>query len=265
MSKSIDLTGQKFGRLIVLERYGSNRKNVALWKCQCDCGNIKIARSDMLRCGNTKSCGCLMLDRARETSIKNKNKRYNENYYEEHGDVTYLFDKSRQHYAIIDTSIIPFVKDFYWKKGNNGYWITQVKNSKNIKLLHVFVHSHYHGNNKDALKDIDHKDRNVDNNTCDNLRLVTRRENIANRIRNPITFNKKWQKYIAQITYCEVHYYLGGYVNKADADALYKYAHKLFYKECSPYFNENIDVSHIKMTKTTKEALERIDNITTIK
>lgn len=219
----------------------------------------------MLRCGNTKSCGCLMLDRARETSIKNKNKRYNENYYEEHGDVTYLFDKSRQHYAIIDTSIIPFVKDFYWEKGNNGYWITQVKNSKNIKLLHVFVHSHYYGNNKDTLKDIDHKDRNVDNNTCDNLRLVTRRENIANRIRNPITFNKKWQKYIAQITYCEVHYYLGGYVNKADADALYKYAHKLFYKECSPYFNENIDVLHIEMTKTTKETLERIENITTIK
>lgn len=59
--------------------------------------------------------------------------------------------------------------------------------------MHVFVYRHYHGNNKNALKDIDHKDRNTDNNTCNNLRLVTRRENIANRIRNPITFNKKWQ------------------------------------------------------------------------
>lgn len=265
MSKSIDLTGQKFGRLIVLERYGSNKKNVALWKCQCDCGNVKIVRSDMLRNGHTKSCGCLMLDKTRETSIENKNKRCNENYYEEHGDVTYLFDRCKQHHTIIDTSLVPLIKDFYWKKGYNGYWITQTKNNRNVQLLHTFVYRYYHGDIADISKDIDHKDRNVDNNTSVNLRLVTRRENIANRIRNPITFNKKWQKYIAQITYCEVHYYLGGYVNKADADALYKYAHKLFYKECSPYFNENIDVSHIEMTKTTKETLKRIENITAIK
>ena len=206
-----------------------------------------------------------MIDKAKETSVENKNKRYSENYYEECEDVTYLFDKSRQHCTTIDTSIVPFIKDFYWKKGRNGYWITQTKNSENIQLLHTFVYKHNHGDIPNKSKDIDHKDRSVDNNTSANLRLITRRENIANRIRNPITFNKKWQKYIAQITYCEVHYYLGGYVNKADADALYKYAHKLFYKECSPYFNENIDVSHIKMTKTTKETLERIENITTIK
>lgn len=47
MSKYIDLTGQRFGRLIVLERdydyvkeHNLKTKNI-YWKCQCDCGTIK--------------------------------------------------------------------------------------------------------------------------------------------------------------------------------------------------------------------------------
>ena len=47
-----DLTGQRFGKLIVLER--SNNK----WKCQCDCGNIKEVSTGNLTNGTTKSCGC---------------------------------------------------------------------------------------------------------------------------------------------------------------------------------------------------------------
>ena len=44
--------------MIVLERAGSHNGN-ALWKCQCDCGNIKIINGINLRNGDTKSCGCL--------------------------------------------------------------------------------------------------------------------------------------------------------------------------------------------------------------
>ena len=39
MGKLIDLTGQRFGSLVVLERDLSNKKN-AKWLCQCDCGEI---------------------------------------------------------------------------------------------------------------------------------------------------------------------------------------------------------------------------------
>lgn len=60
MGRLIDLTGQRFGRLTVLER----DKNVsstkgAYWICQCDCGNKKSISSGSLRQGLTKSCGCL--------------------------------------------------------------------------------------------------------------------------------------------------------------------------------------------------------------
>lgn len=56
--KVIDLTGERFGRLTVIERVGTkNRKSV--WECKCECGNIKEVVSNNLISGNTKSCGCL--------------------------------------------------------------------------------------------------------------------------------------------------------------------------------------------------------------
>ena len=57
----IDLTGQKFGLLTVLERDDAieDGKRDARWKCKCECGNIKTIRSSNLRNGTTTSCGCL--------------------------------------------------------------------------------------------------------------------------------------------------------------------------------------------------------------
>lgn len=54
-----DLTGQRFGKLIVLSREENNRYNHICWKCQCDCGGIIIVDSANLRNGNTTSCGCI--------------------------------------------------------------------------------------------------------------------------------------------------------------------------------------------------------------
>lgn len=56
-----DLTGQRFGKLIVL-KMGEKSKNDRHrhWICQCDCGNItKPIPSDKLKNGNTTSCGCI--------------------------------------------------------------------------------------------------------------------------------------------------------------------------------------------------------------
>lgn len=60
MGKFIDLTGQRFGKLTVLERvYPPNRKS-AYWKCLCDCGNEKVVKGGNLTSGNISSCGCLL-------------------------------------------------------------------------------------------------------------------------------------------------------------------------------------------------------------
>lgn len=58
MGKLIDLTGQRFGRLTVLERAWS-RKGQLFWRCKCDCGRICDVQGSSLRNGRTKSCGCL--------------------------------------------------------------------------------------------------------------------------------------------------------------------------------------------------------------
>lgn len=60
--KTSDLIGQKFGRLMVIEKYPSSLKDRyrTRWLCRCDCGNTKIARVDTLLNGDCKSCGCLI-------------------------------------------------------------------------------------------------------------------------------------------------------------------------------------------------------------
>lgn len=52
-----DLTGQKFGRLVVLEYIEGT--SPTSWRCKCDCGNEVIVRGANLKSGNTSSCGCL--------------------------------------------------------------------------------------------------------------------------------------------------------------------------------------------------------------
>lgn len=58
-NKFVDLTGQKFGRLTVLSRYEENNRRYAQWLCKCDCGNTKIVRTDLLKSGGVRSCGCI--------------------------------------------------------------------------------------------------------------------------------------------------------------------------------------------------------------
>ncbi|KKK62534.1 hypothetical protein LCGC14_3003380 [marine sediment metagenome] len=63
MGKLIELSGKRFGRLKVIARAKSETGHGkhAHWKCVCNCGNMSVVRSNLLRTGNTQSCGCLVL------------------------------------------------------------------------------------------------------------------------------------------------------------------------------------------------------------
>lgn len=69
--KTIDETGNRYGRLTVICRAGSTKGGVARWLCKCDCGGETVTQGYDLRSGRTKSCGCL----EHETRIKNGHKR----------------------------------------------------------------------------------------------------------------------------------------------------------------------------------------------
>lgn len=55
---SPDLTGNKYGKLTVLNKYKTINREI-YWTCQCDCGNVINIRGITLTRGDTKSCGCL--------------------------------------------------------------------------------------------------------------------------------------------------------------------------------------------------------------
>ena len=58
-SRLIDLTGQRFGNLTVLERSENDLWGGVQWLCQCDCCTEVIVARSHLKSGHTKSCGCL--------------------------------------------------------------------------------------------------------------------------------------------------------------------------------------------------------------
>ena len=64
--KFIDLTGKKFGRLIVIKRVDNDKWRNTRWLCKCDCEVEKIVYGRSLREGDTKSCGCLQREIARD-------------------------------------------------------------------------------------------------------------------------------------------------------------------------------------------------------
>lgn len=71
-SRLIDLTGQRFGRLTVIER--SDKKSVngnARWICQCDCGKTVDVDSQNLRMGTTRSCGCFRSEKLKKLVVHN--------------------------------------------------------------------------------------------------------------------------------------------------------------------------------------------------
>ena len=65
--KLIDMSGQRFGRLLVLGRCEPEHQGKVYWRCRCDCGKEVSVRGDHLRYGLVKSCGCYNSECATET------------------------------------------------------------------------------------------------------------------------------------------------------------------------------------------------------
>lgn len=61
-----DLSGQRFGRWLVLEQaeseIRSDNRRIRKWLCVCDCGTTRAVREQSLKSGRSKSCGCYHSD-----------------------------------------------------------------------------------------------------------------------------------------------------------------------------------------------------------
>lgn len=63
----IDIIGNRYGRLLVIDREENDHRGKSRWRCQCDCGNMVVVVSYSLRSGATRSCGCLSVQTAAMT------------------------------------------------------------------------------------------------------------------------------------------------------------------------------------------------------
>lgn len=55
----IDMTGERYGKLVVTTYVGQDTKRQSIWDCQCDCGKTTIVTRSSLISGHTRSCGCI--------------------------------------------------------------------------------------------------------------------------------------------------------------------------------------------------------------
>lgn len=85
MGNFIDLTGQRFGRLVVVSR-APNKSKHTMWNCVCDCGNETIVSADSLRRGATTSCGCYGKEQLLKANTKHglSGSRIKRIYYDMH-------------------------------------------------------------------------------------------------------------------------------------------------------------------------------------
>ena len=128
-----DLTGQRFGKLTVLNFYGwhdnNNGHKDRMWKCKCDCGNKCIVNHRYLRCGDTSSCGCSnSKGNATITRWLNSHNIYYKNEYTFNDFVSPLNAYYRFDFAILnDDSTLNFLIEYQGSihfYANNSGWNT---------------------------------------------------------------------------------------------------------------------------------------------
>lgn len=234
MGKLVDLTGQRFGRLIVLHRGDKVKHNETVkWYCKCDCGNYCWVDGPELRKGDTKSCGCL---KAESNARKGKfSKSFN--YYKIENDICYIYNDTKEEYCLIDAEDLSKVVIYHWRKNDKGYWVAYSRYSGNNEIipLHKLI------TNTVGDVTVDHKNRKRNDCRKSNLRICTQMQNCQNAsIRKNNTTgvtgvykrtNGKWWAYI-QIN--KKNKSLGYFENKDDAVIARLKAEKEYFGEFAP-------------------------------
>ena len=224
MAYAKDLTGRRFGRLVVVSRnydkqeevFAEKKVHKAFWNCICDCGNEVIVNSSNLcnRTNPTMSCGCLK----NEVIHKQKNTKSNEWILRDDIAIGITYDGKE---FIIDKEDYEIAKQYCWHITKSGYVVANSKNGSNrIIWLHRLLM-----NVKSNDIYVDHRDWDKSNNRKKNLRVATKSENNINIKRKSnntsgytgVTFNKRSHKYIARISRDGKRLFLGSFDNFEDA------------------------------------------------
>ena len=242
-----DLTGQTFGRLLVigrdLERDSESNKGGTHWLCKCSCGNpeIKSVSGSQLKSGKTQSCGCYASERIAQRNIDYSTKV---NAYSFKEDYVVGINNETKEEFLISKEDYEYIKNWYWRKDNKGYWIANGKykdgkRGKNVRM-HQLVAERMYGeyNHKELFPD--HLSRNKSDNRRSNLELKSNMDNMKNRSlskanktgKTGVSFNKENNKYAAAITINYKTNHLGYFNTFEEAVAARKEAEELYGFTC---------------------------------
>ena len=98
-----DLTGQKFGRLIVIKRVENHIKQPSgqiktKWLCECECGNKTEVTSSELKTGKTQSCGCYHKEKISKPLGESTKERVYRDYKRHAKNKNLLFELSKDEF-----------------------------------------------------------------------------------------------------------------------------------------------------------------------
>lgn len=239
--KKLNLVGQTFGRLKVLEEDNKREEEEkektgkhlnTFWLCQCSCeahNIVSVSRRNLTN-GNTKSCGCL-----HHENVLTVNKK--ENKYDLSGEygIGYTCNNGKEFY--FDKEDYDKIKNYCWVENSSGYITTNIPTSEGSGS--IYLHKLITNTSKEI---IDHKNRKKYDNRKENLSVSTRKKNGANHETfstntsgfTGVIWDKSRQKWVARLKYNYKNYYLGDYENKEDAIIARLKAEKEYFKEDAP-------------------------------
>lgn len=218
MSKRIDMTGRKYGRLTAIE-LDRRENNHTFWKCRCDCGNIAIIDGAKLRNGHTKSCGCFKLENVR------RQRKHNE-YEVVDGYVKVKLSDTE--YMLCDIEDWEKLKKHHWYVNSVGYAAGGTSNG--VFLFHKKV-------TNTTSEIIDHINMNkLDNRKC-NLRIADKKINSINRGLQSnnttgykgVYYNKRDKTWNARVTVSGRTILLGTFPTKEEAIAARQEGEEKYY------------------------------------
>ena len=231
-----DMTGWKMwehgvpdSRLTVIEQVedyvGKNGRHEARYRCQCNCKdcNHVIVRGADLKNGNTKSCGCLSIDK-----LIARSKRTNKVDLSKEYGIIWTTNTNEEIY--FDLEDLDKVLNHTWYKNVYGYPETHIGDQ--AITMHKLLGYYYP----------DHHNRNKLDNRKENLIVCTIQENNRNKsIRSDNTsgiigvyMHKKNHKWVSYINPGNGAQYLGSFVNKKDAIASRLEAEAKYFGEFAP-------------------------------
>lgn len=139
-SLSLDLTNQRFGKLIALEPTEERSGTSVIWLCKCDCGNkCKVSAAHLTKHDGTQSCGCIQsLGEAKIKKILDENNiKYSTQYYcsschfpDTNGIARFDFFVDNKYLIEYDGNVHYYTNNCGW---NNEQNLTKVKKHDKIK------------------------------------------------------------------------------------------------------------------------------------